>query len=85
MSYLELVIFDCDACSWTVRSSQNSVLAGTLTAEGLPTTPRRHAANTRLLLSEVVQQAQQSLDGHWPAALWISSGIIAFAFRSYPE
>jgi HAD superfamily hydrolase (TIGR01509 family) len=71
MSNLELVIFDCDGVLVDSEVISNSVLARALTAEGLPTT----LAQTRheyqgLLLSEVVQQAQQSL-GRAPADDWV--------------
>jgi hypothetical protein len=50
------------ACSWTARSSQNSVLARALTVEGLPTTLAQARREYQgLLLGEVVQRAQQSL------------------------
>lgn len=62
MRDLELVIFDCDGVLVDSEVISNSVLARALTAEGLPTTlvqARREYQG--LLLSEVVQRAQQRL------------------------
>ncbi len=61
-SDLELVIFDCDGVLLDSEVISNSVLAQALTAEGLPITltQARHEYQA-CWLSEVVQQAQQSL------------------------
>lgn len=62
MRDLELVIFDCDGVLVDSEVISNSVLASALTAEGLPTTLAQARREYQgLLLSEVVQRAQQSL------------------------
>ena len=62
MRELELVIFDCDGVLVDSEVISNSVLARALTAEGLPTTLTQARREYQgLLLSEVVQHAQQSL------------------------
>lgn len=62
MSDLELVIFDCDGMLVDSEVISNSVLARALTAEGLPTTLAQARREYQgLLLSEVVQRAQQGL------------------------
>jgi HAD superfamily hydrolase (TIGR01509 family) len=62
MGDLELVIFDCDGVLVDSEVISNSVLASALTAEGLPTTlAQARRAYQGMLLSEVVQRAQQSL------------------------
>ena len=62
MRDLELVIFDCDGVLVDSEVISNSVLARALTAEGLPTTLAQARREYQgLLLSEVVQRAQQSL------------------------
>jgi beta-phosphoglucomutase-like phosphatase (HAD superfamily) len=62
MSDLELVIFDCDGVLVDSEVISNSALAEALTAEGWPTTLAQARREYQgLLLSEVVQQAQQSL------------------------
>ncbi len=64
MSDLELVIFDCDGVLVDSEVISNTVLACALTAEGLPTTlPQARRKYQGLLLSQVVQRAQQSLGG----------------------
>lgn len=71
MSDVELVIFDCDGVLVDSEVISNSVLARALTAEGLPTTlvqARREYQG--LLLSEVVQRAQQGL-GRALAGDWV--------------
>lgn len=71
MSDLELVIFDCDGVLVDSEVISNSVLARALTAEGLPTTLAQARREYQgLLLSEVVQQAQQSL-GRALADNWV--------------
>jgi HAD superfamily hydrolase (TIGR01509 family) len=62
MSDLELVIFDCDGVLVDSEVISNEVLARVLTAEGLPTT-LAHARREYqgLLLTQVVERAQQSL------------------------
>lgn len=71
MDELELVIFDCDGVLVDSEVISNDVLAQALTAEGLPTTlaQARHEYQG-LLLSEVVQRAQQSL-GRELAEDWV--------------
>jgi HAD superfamily hydrolase (TIGR01509 family) len=71
MSDLELVIFDCDGVLVDSEVISNEVLARALTAEGLPTTlaQARHQYQG-LLLSQVVQRAQQSL-GRDLAGDWV--------------
>lgn len=62
MRELELVIFDCDGVLVDSEVISNSVLARALTAEGLPTTLAQARRQYQgLLLSEVVQRAQQDL------------------------
>ncbi|HEY2632046.1 MAG TPA: HAD-IA family hydrolase [Solirubrobacteraceae bacterium] len=62
MSDPELVIFDCDGVLVDSEVISNGVLARALTAEGLPTTLAQARREYQgLLLSEVVQRAQQSL------------------------
>src|SRR5215472_5423309 len=62
MDKLELVIFDCDGVLVDSEVISNTVLARSLTAEGLPTTLAQARREYQgLLLSEVVQRAQQSL------------------------
>jgi HAD superfamily hydrolase (TIGR01509 family) len=62
MSDPELVIFDCDGVLVDSEVISNEVLARALTAEGLPTTLAQGRREYQgLLLSEVVQRAQQSL------------------------
>lgn len=59
---LGLVIFDCDGVLVDSEVISNTVLAGALTAEGLPTTlPQARREYQGLLLSQVVERAQQSL------------------------
>jgi HAD superfamily hydrolase (TIGR01509 family) len=59
---LELVIFDCDGVLVDSEVISNEVLARALTAEGLPTTLAQARSEYQgLLLSQVVQRAQQSL------------------------
>jgi HAD superfamily hydrolase (TIGR01509 family) len=71
MSDLELVIFDCDGVLVDSEVISNSVLARALTAEGLPTTLAQARREYQgLLLSEVVQRAQQGL-GHTLADDWM--------------
>jgi HAD superfamily hydrolase (TIGR01509 family) len=71
MNDLELVIFDCDGVLVDSEVISNEVLTRALTAEGLPTTlaQARHQYQG-LLLSEVVQRAQQSL-GRDLAGDWV--------------
>jgi len=62
MSDPELVIFDCDGVLVDSEVISNEVLARALTAEGLPTTLTQARREYQgMLLSEVVQRAQQSL------------------------
>jgi beta-phosphoglucomutase-like phosphatase (HAD superfamily) len=62
MSNLELVIFDCDGVLVDSEVISNSVLARALSAEGLPTTLAQARREYQgLLLSQVVQRAQQNL------------------------
>jgi HAD superfamily hydrolase (TIGR01509 family) len=62
MSDLELVIFDCDGVLVDSEVISNEVLARALAAEGLPTTLAQARREYQgLLLSQVVQRAQQSL------------------------
>jgi beta-phosphoglucomutase-like phosphatase (HAD superfamily) len=71
MSDLELVIFDCDGVLVDSEVISNSVLACALTAEGLPTTLAQARREYQgLLLSEVVQRAQQGL-GRTLADDWV--------------
>jgi beta-phosphoglucomutase-like phosphatase (HAD superfamily) len=71
MSDLELVIFDCDGVLVDSEVISNTVLARALTAEGLPTTLAQARREYQgLLLSQVVQRAQQSL-GRELAADWV--------------
>jgi HAD superfamily hydrolase (TIGR01509 family) len=68
---LELVIFDCDGVLVDSEVISNSVLARALTAEGLPTTLAQARREYQgLLLSEVLQRAQQDL-GRTLADDWV--------------
>lgn len=71
MSDIELVIFDCDGVLVDSEVISNGVLARALTAEGLPTTLAQARREYQgLLLSEVVQRAQQGL-GRALAEDWV--------------
>jgi HAD superfamily hydrolase (TIGR01509 family) len=62
MNRPELVIFDCDGVLVDSESISNRVLASTLTAEGLPTTPAEALATYQgLLLSQVRATAEEKL------------------------
>jgi HAD superfamily hydrolase (TIGR01509 family) len=68
---LQLVIFDCDGVLVDSEVISNGVLAGLLTAEGLPTTLAEARRDYQgLLLSEVVERAQERL-GRLLAEDWL--------------
>jgi len=65
-----LVIFDCDGVLVDSEAISNRVLAGMLTAEGLPTTLRQARREYQgLLLGEIVLRVQDAL-GHALADGW---------------
>jgi beta-phosphoglucomutase-like phosphatase (HAD superfamily) len=72
MERTELVIFDCDGVLVDSEVISNEVLARALSAEGLQTTlPQARAAYQGLLLSEVVQRAEQALGRTLPEG-WLA-------------
>jgi HAD superfamily hydrolase (TIGR01509 family) len=62
VSGTQLVIFDCDGVLVDSEPISNDVLAKSLTAQGLPTTlPQARREYQGLLMSEIVQRAQERL------------------------
>jgi HAD superfamily hydrolase (TIGR01509 family) len=67
---LALVIFDCDGVLVDSEPISNAVLAGSLTAAGLPTSPAEAVREYRgMLLADVRTRAEQLLGRPLPAGL----------------
>jgi HAD superfamily hydrolase (TIGR01509 family) len=68
----QLVIFDCDGVLVDSEPISNDVLAKALTAHGLPTTmPQARREYQGMLMSEIVEQAQEKL-GHALPDTWLA-------------